>query len=371
MDKISFLLTNLNYGGIETNTIRLIREFVERNYKIDLVVIDLKGDLISEIPEEVNLINLNRKKAHFSIFKMRDYLEKHEPDYLISAKERNNVLSYYAIKFAHVNTKLIASVRTNLELESQKNMSIKENFFKKIDYFFARRIYKNVDYLVAVSKGVKDNLENFFNLSRNDIKVIYNPVVKEEINHLKNEDIQHEWFDNSKIKIIIGVGRFSPQKNFIMLLKAFNIAVKKNHDLRLVILGDGPDKIKNELTNYIKKENLENKVYLPGFVSNPYKYVNGSDVFVLSSIWEGFGNVVAEALAVGTPVISTDCPSGPEEILDHGNYGSIVPVNDHKRLAKEIENILIKNINSKRLIKRAQKFSVEESANKYLKIIEN
>lgn len=369
--KITFLLTNLKYGGIETNTLRLIKYFIKKNYKVDLVIIDLKGGLISQIPAEVNLIDLNRKKAHFSIFAMRKYLKENNPDYLISAKERNNVLSYYSIKFAGVNTKLIASVRTQLELEYNRKMSIKSKILKFIDYSMAKHIYDDIDYLVAVSKGVKDNLKSFFNLKRNDIKVIYNPVVTEDIDLLKDEEVHHKWFNNEQIKVVIGVGRLSPPKNFLMLLKAFSKAVNENNNLRLAILGDGPTSIKNELEEYISKNNLNNKVDLLGFVENPYKYVNKASIFVLSSSWEGFGNVVAEALAVGTPVVSTNCPSGPEEILDDGKYGSIVPVNDHERLAEEILNTLSTSIDSKELIKRSKKFSVEESARGYLDIIEN
>ncbi len=362
--KIAFILRHLNLGGVEKNTLRMIKNIDTEKYKIDLVVINAEeGDFSEEIPKTVNIINLNSSRALFCFLKLIDYLKKNRPDFMISAKEYVNVVSFISAKLSRVNTKIIATVRTNLEWEYKENYS----FSKKITYFLACKIYEKVDYLVAVSYGVKESVEKFLKVERKDIKVIYNPIVDKQIRLLSNKSVKHKWL-NGKYKVIIGSGRLVKQKDFPTLIKAFNILKMDDDDLKLIIIGEGEERKK--LGDIIEELNLKNDVDMPGFQINPYSFIKKSDVFVLSSQWEGFGNVLVEAMACGTQVVSTDCFSGPSEILDKGKYGKLVPVGNVNALAKAVKETLTKPLNKEVLKKRARRFSVGRALREYLEIID-
>ncbi|MCA1995460.1 MAG: glycosyltransferase, partial [Coleofasciculus sp. S288] len=219
--------------------------------------------------------------------------------------------------------------------------------------------------IVAVSQGVATDLARTASLPLERIQVIYNPVVTPELLTRAKEPLDHPWFNPGEPPVILGVGRLVEQKDFSTLIRAFN-QVRQIQPARLMILGSGREK--SRLKALVQELGLEDDVAMPGFVQNPYAYMARSAVFVLSSAWEGFGNVIVEAMAVGTPVVSTDCQSGPAEILDDGKYGSLVPVGDSKAIAEAILSVLSGNSKPVNLA-WIDNFTLKNSTDKYLEIL--
>jgi glycosyltransferase involved in cell wall biosynthesis len=221
-------------------------------------------------------------------------------------------------------------------------------------------LYPLADRVVAVSNGVKTDLVASLKLNSDSIKVIYNPVGYTELLERSEEQVSHKWFekvDNEKEPVILAVGRFSPEKDYETLLRAFAKVCQKRA-ARLIILGEGPTK---EATRLLAQElKIEDFVDFPGFISNPFPYMKKANVFVLSSNQEGMPNSLLQATILGTQIVSTDCKSGPAEILENGKYGILVPVGDSERLAEailkkfdepknDVEQTLIEKYDSKRI----------------------
>ena len=243
------------------------------------------------------------------------------------------------------------------------------NFKRKISLAVEKKLIPLADIIIAVSNGVAKDLNKIFPKSSSIIHTIYNPTVTPEITQkAKSPVMLPPWShkENSS-PIILSMGRLQLAKNHFMLLKAFSI-ILKNRDAYLVIIGEGPERKK--LETFSEKLGVKKNVYFYGFQLNPFKFMSKSQVFALSSNFEGLPNVLIEAMACGTPVVSTDCPSGPKEILEDGKHGHLVPVNDHFSMAKAILYSLENPIDKNQLIDRAHTFSLETSVKKYIDVIE-
>jgi glycosyltransferase involved in cell wall biosynthesis len=220
------------------------------------------------------------------------------------------------------------------------------------------------DAIIAVSRGVAEDLAEITKLPLSRFTVIPNPVVSDKLYALAGEDTGHEWFQKKGKKIIIAAGRLTRQKDFPTLIRAFK-EVRDRMDARLVILGEGGDRPK--LKKLAESLSLKDDLYMPGHADNPYKYISRASIFVLSSAWEGSPNVLTEALALGVPVVATDCPSGPREILKNGVYGPIVPVGDAHALAQGIMDTLQNPHDSAFLKKAVEDYTIKNSSRLYLK----
>jgi glycosyltransferase involved in cell wall biosynthesis len=198
-----------------------------------------------------------------------------------------------------------------------------------------RALYRYSHRIVAVSKGVAADLELNIGLPNNNVSVIYNPVVTSKMEELAQESLPHPWLTASSPPVVLGIGRLTYAKNFSLLIESF-YDLRKEIEAKLIILGEGPDR--PTLVNLISSLGLSRDVLLPGFVPNPYSFLKNCSIFVLSSRWEGLPTVLIEALACGAPVVSTDCPSGPREILQDGKLGALVPISDKLALTEAIQN---------------------------------
>jgi glycosyltransferase involved in cell wall biosynthesis len=196
-----------------------------------------------------------------------------------------------------------------------------------------RYFYPWADNIVAVSKGVANDLERFLASLDGQIKVIYNPIVTHELKQKAKVRLEHPWFEKGQPPVILSVGRLAAQKDFITLIKAY-ARVRQTHPSRLLILGDGEER--PLLESFIQQLGLQQDVCMPGFIANPYPFMMKASLFVLSSRWEGLPGVLIEAMYCGVPLIATDCPSGPREILKDGKHGVLVPVGDEKVLSQAI-----------------------------------
>jgi glycosyltransferase involved in cell wall biosynthesis len=218
---------------------------------------------------------------------------------------------------------------------------------------------------VAVSAGAARSIGRLTGLGEDRIRIIHNPHHGVAAKPVEDPDFAHAWLAHPGSKLV-AAGSFLPPKDFPTLLRAFAVLLK-TRDARLLILGEGP--LRGELEALAQALGIADKVFLPGFTLSPQDWIAQADLFVLSSRWEGFGNVIVEALAQGTPVVSTDCPSGPSEILCGGGLGILAPMGDPDALAAAIEAGLSKTWDRTMLKRRADDFTVPKAATEYLDLL--
>ena len=288
------------------------------------------------------------------------YLKRETPEVLITALEDTNLTAILAHVLAKVPTRIVITVHNNLTQESKHLKSFK----RQLVPYFVRWVYPLADLVIAVSHGVAKDLQKL-GVSSDKIKVIYNPIITPEFRSRVQASPKHPWFEDSKIPVILGVGRLEQQKEFSTLIEAYS-QVRRRIPSRLMILGEGSQH--TALIRLCKDLKLEDQdVTFPGFVENPFSYMAKASVCVLSSAWEGFGNVLVESMGAGTPVVSTDCPSGPSEVIENGKYGKLVPVGDAQKMAEEIITTLSQPFSPSKLKKRAEDFSLDKILDEYQK----
>ncbi|HHH44865.1 MAG TPA: glycosyltransferase, partial [Gammaproteobacteria bacterium] len=236
-----------------------------------------------------------------------------------------------------------------------------------------RRYYRKADAVVAVSRGAQKDICKFLELPCELVTSVYNPIANQGLYTLSRDEPEHPWFERGSVPVILGIGRFVAQKDFPLLLDAF-ACVRRQRKARLVLLGGDESSeeqrcVQQELLAQARRLGVENDFDLPGFVGNPFSFLSRASVFVLSSRYEGFGNVLVEAMLCGCPVVSTDCHSGPAEILENGKYGKLVPVGDAAGLAEAICSTLDTPQDEKVLRARGAEFSVENAVLHYGRIL--
>ena len=333
------------------------------DHKVDLVLINATGPYVKTVTTNVRLIDLSSQRVIRSVFKLAGYIKEHSPDYIVANLPHVNIASFLAKTISRSKSKLILTEHNTLSQSIANAQTLRGKHLDKL----MRLVYPKSDRVVAVSNGVAQDLATTIQFPRRDIQVIYNPVVTPTL--LANADslLCHPWFQPSCPPTILGVGRLTYAKNFQVLLKAF-AKIRKELFVRLVILGDGPERA--NLIQLADNLGVKDDLFMPGFVENPYKYMRNATVFALSSRWEGLPTVLIEALACGTPVISTDCPHGPREILEEGRWGTLVPVNDCNALANALKKSLV---NPPPTIPRDSwlKFTSEYAISGYVELLEN
>ena len=366
---VSLFIPNLDGGGAERVMLHLAEGFAEQKLQVDLVVAKAEGAYLSKIPENVRLVNLAAKPPVIlsKTLALKQYLQQEQPDFLISTLD---ILSSatWAKRLARVNTKVVMCVQTNLSQQFQDRHGM---LMKKAKWAVVQRFYPWADAIVTASAGVARDLEKNAKIPLRQLTVIHNPVVTPDFSQKAQETVDHPWFGANQPPVLLGVGRIVKQKSFATLVEAF-AQVRQRHPARLMILGEVDPRepqVKPELDRLIEKYGLQADVAFPGFVENPYAYMAKASVFVLSSIYEGFGNVVAEAIATGTSVVSTDCESGPAEILGKDQYGKLVPVGDPEAMADAIVALLEQPTDAQLLKERSQAFTIDCIVRQYLEVL--
>lgn len=328
---LSIFLPNLEAGGAERALTRLANYFVEQGLQVDMVLFQARGALLKELSEQVRVVDLGAYKKYIGVPKLVKYLRKYRPKALLSSLVLTNLLAVICNRLAGSVTRVV--VREASTLSHLKRSSWK----KWLERTLVRALYPQAATVIAVSQGVANDLVSYAGLSECIIEVIPNPVITEELLYKASEKVEHPWVNSAQLPLVLSVGRLVPEKNYDLLLRAFAI-VRESMQARLLILGEGSER--QRLCDLVRSLGIEREVDLPGFTQNPFAYMSKASVFVLSSILEGLPNVLIEAMACGCPVVSTDCPSGPNEILQGGKYGYLVPVNDVPAMAQAIEAVL-------------------------------
>ncbi|MCU0549999.1 MAG: glycosyltransferase [Leptolyngbya sp. Prado105] len=330
---VAIFLRGLYGGGAEKAMLNLARGFIDRGLQVDLVLARAAGPYLEQVQPGIRIVDLKAEWVPSSLPKLIRYLRQNHPKTLIAALHYPCEIALWAKRLAGVSTRIIVSEHNHLSLEAKRTPQLSVQLTPTA----ARLFYPWADGIVAVSQGVANDLAQITRLARDRIQVVYNPIVLPELFTLAQQPIEHPWFRPNSPPVVLAVGRLHPQKDFLTLIRAF-AQVRKVQPARLMILGDGPEQ--ERLTALVEALGLTEDVALLGFVQNPYAYMSRANVFVLSSAWEGLGNVLVEAIALGTPVVSTDCESGPAEILAHGKYGILTPVGDSEAIAQAILKVL-------------------------------
>jgi len=327
--RIALFLPSLRGGGAERVMVNLARGFSKCGLAVDLVLVKAEGPYLSQVPPEVRVVDLSASRVLASLPSLTSYLRRERPKALLSALDHANVVALWAQKIAKVPSRVVVSVHSTPSQAAANAKSLKARLMP----LWIRSFYPWAHAVVAVSQGVAEDLVRITGIPKEKVRVIYNPVVTPELFAKAEEPLEHPWFAPGEPPVVLGVGRLTAAKDFTTLIRAFAL-VRRECRARLMILGEGEERPKLEAL--VRELDLEDDVALPGFVENPYKYMKRAGVLVLSSAWEGFGNVLVEAMALGTPVVSTDCPNGPAEILEGGKWGKLVPVGDVEALARAI-----------------------------------
>lgn len=327
MTRVAFFMPDLVGGGAERVTLDLCRELEARGHSVSLLLGRDEGALRSAdgaaFPFEVT--DLRSRRTLLAAWPLATWLARRRPDVLVAVLAHAGLVATLARALARSQVPLVVIQHNTMSINARHSARSRDRL---LPHLF-RLAYRRRHTLVAVSQGVANDLARVTGVRRDRIAVLPNPVDHARIRELgATGTVQPA---DPTVAQLVAVGRLVPQKDYVTLLRA---AAELAFPFRLTILGEGPERPRLERT--ITDLGLEGRVCLPGFVPNPYPQVRAADVLVMSSRWEGLPTVLLEALAFETRIVSTDCASGPREILDGGTYGSLVPVGDHRALAEAI-----------------------------------
>jgi len=349
--KICLILPSLHGGGAESMISNLANYFSEKKLSVDLIVLGKRTHFDNDINSNVNLIFFNKRRAAFGVLPLIKYFKKEKPFSVLVTMPYVSIITIVA--------KVLSFSKIRVVIRQPNYLSLNNNACCKKYYFYLiSRIYNIADSVIGISMGVSRDLED---IGVQNVKTIYNPAFNSNL--LKMAECKVDFSMMRNTVLFIGVGRLVRQKNFTLLLDAFSI-VRKSIDAQLLILGKGPNL--NSLKEHAHKLGIIKDVVFLGHVINPMPYIKKSDVLVVSSLWEGFGNIIVEALSVKTQVVSTDCNSGPGEILDNGKYGFLVNINNAEDMALAMIKAYQYKKNPDLLFKRGSEFDINNISNLYL-----
>lgn len=379
MDKprLALYLPNLDGGGAERMMVNLACGFAARGYEVDLVLAAAQGPFLSEVCSAVQVVDLGSKGVVSSLPSLIRYLRRAKPKALLVTLSHASVVALIARRLAFVPTRVVVREANMLRLydrdkpavpKAPSTLSVRTRFRIRVLRWSIRNIYPWADAFIGVSHGVAENIKRFIEAPAEKVHTIYNPVVNDSLREKAGLQPDHPWFAQGQPPVVLGAGRLEGQKDFATLIRAFAL-VRQERPAKLVILGEG--KHRARLEALVSELGLEGDVSLPGFVSNPFAFMARADTFVLSSLHEGLPGVLIQALACGCKVVSTDCPSGPREILQDGRLGSLTPVADVSALAGAIIKTLDQDAAARRQERRerAAEFSDTKIVPEYLKIL--
>lgn len=357
---IAIYSPDLSTGGVGKMRMHLISEMARRGLAVDLLLSDTNSPLLRQAPEGVRVVRLGTTHAYFSLPALYHYFRRAAPKVLLTDRLRLNIACHRACALARCRSRIYLSVHNPITVKLAGLPTSKAAALKAQLLTWAPRNAR----IIAVSQGVADDLVQGLGLDATQIQVVYNPVITDRLAALAAEPVDHPFFAVDGWPVILSAGRMTAQKDFPTLLRAFR-RVRDQRPARLLILGKhGRDY--QALRTLIGDLGLAEDVAMPGFDANPYRYMARASVYVLSSRWEGFGNVMVEAMATGLPVVATDCPVGPAEILQGGVLGPLVPIGDADAMARAIISVLDAPPDRRRLREGGSLYTLERSVAGYL-----
>jgi len=354
-------LPDFSGGGVERLHVELAPAFVAAGLRVTFLVHRRAGALLEVVPTPVRIVSLDAARPLAALPRLVAFLRRERPEFLLANMEHMHLVAIWAKLLSASPTRIIVVQHSALSQQARRSGMQ----FKALPFLY-RRFLRRADAIVAVSNGVAREMEAICGLARDSVQVIYNGVVDMRLVTRAAAPVVHPYFDGKTV-VVIAVGRLVSPKDHATLFRAFALAAQ-SRNLRLILLGDGP--LKRELSSLATALGVADRIDMPGFVENPLAFISRSAVLVLSSRFEGFGNVLAEALACGVQTVSTDCPFGPAEILADGRFGRLTPVGDADAMAKAILVALDEPIDSALLQSRASAFSTHACASAYLSLFD-
>jgi glycosyltransferase involved in cell wall biosynthesis len=356
--KIAFFIPALRGGGAEKVFVNIINYLKRDGFDVTLIVMEKEGPYLQVLHENIPAEEIGSFEP-LALIRLVLLLNKKEYDTIISALPASNLLNC----MAKIISKRFVSIITEHAFFSVYS-HITRRIKTRIRVFLMRLCYSKADKAIAVSRGAAEDLASQTGLRMENIEVIYNPLDLNDIEKKSKQQPDHSWLKKKTSPVLVSVCRLEPPKDFDTLFDAMT----QIPDCRLIVLGEGY--LEERLRRQVQNMNLQDRIDFSGFVENPYAYMAASDGLILSSDFEGFGYVLVEAMAVGTSVVSTNCPGGPAEILDNGKYGHLTRPRDANSLAHAIEKTLDTPHDRELLRARAQEFSIDKIIEQYITVIE-
>ncbi len=360
---ITLFIRNLAGAGAQRVALNLIREFNTRGLRTELIVVEAVGEFLPQVDGSVRLLSLDASGYSTSFLRLRSYLRTRRPRHLMSFLPSANILAV-AAAFG------IRDVETTVTEHNNRSGSWPSNrrLLRWVSRLCMAIAYRLAARVIAVSHGVAGDLARFIRLSPSRISVIYNPVIDDGFYARAERPISHPWFTARRGKLLVAVARIQRQKDLPTLFRAV-AHVARGRDVRLMLLGTGPESEVTSLVQLAQRLGIADRVAFLGFVENPLPHIRAADLLILSSRWEGLGLVLIEALALGTPVVSTRCPFGPAEVLRDGELGALTPVGDAEALAAAIHATLDHSPPPEALREAARAYDAPTIATQYLSLL--
>lgn len=357
--RIACFFSTSGHSGGDRVAGNLIPALARRGYRVDLLKVRAHGPELAEVPPGVEIVDLGSRRTYGCVPALVRYLRRARPAVLLSDKDKVNRTALLARTLAGVPTRLVFRLGTTVSV----NLASRGPFERRLQRLSIGRLYRLADNVIVNSWSLADDLSTYSGLPRGRIHVVRNPVVPGSRFGPLPPRPSHRWLAAQAPPVILGVGELSARKDFATLVRAFAI-VRQQRPCRLLILGEGARR--DELRLLADRLGVREDVDLPGFQPDPIPYMAHAAVFVLTSLWEGNPLVLPEALSVGTPVVATDCPSGPREVLADGRFGPLVPLRDPPALAEAIVATLDDPLPAEVLRQAARPFEIETATDSYL-----
>ncbi|MYD96056.1 MAG: glycosyltransferase [Gammaproteobacteria bacterium] len=339
----------------------IARGLAERGLPVELLLIRAEGPFVEHVPSNVGVVDLGARRALTCLMPLIRYLRRRRPSVMLATLPEASIVAMLACTFGPTRVPVIVRRASNLSMEYGSG-----NAKMRLTLRIERLFLPTVRAVVVNSPGVAEDLKKHVPAISHLVSVISNPVVWADHQRLAALPVDGEWFNDPRTPVVLSVGRLAPPKDLVTLLHAF-ADIAKSRPARLVVLGEGPQR--GDLTRLASRLGVRRIVDFAGFVLNPFAFMSKAHVVVLSSRYEGSPNVLIQAMACGTSVVSTDCPSGPREILEDGKWGALVPVGDVEAMAAAIVEVLEHPTDPGTLVARASEYNAESSIDAYLRLI--
>lgn len=362
--KLACFLPSLRGGGAERVVLNVASALACRGHSVDLVLGRRKGAYLGQVSSRLKVVLLDTPKTILGVLPLVRYLRRRRPDVLMSTTITANIVAVAASRCV-----LDQPVRTVLRLDhtfSKTRSVVDTGVGGRLLFLLLEHALRRADAVVTVSSGVAADLARHVPGTARSTRVVPNPAFRKQIVEDAAASVPHAWLQDDLRPVVLAAGRLEPQKDYPTLLAAF-ARVAQARRARLLILGEGRER--ERLTALTRKLRIDELVDMPGFQTNPYAYMARAQVFVLSSWAEGMPNVLVEAMACGTPVVSTDCPHGPREVLEDGKWGRLVPVGDPEAMAVAILQTLDEAPDRESLVARARCFSLGPAVDAYERVL--